>query len=615
MKVLQSLKENYLIVSILALGAFLRFYKLDFQSIWLDEIHTINEANPKSSLSEVYTSITTSEQMPPIYFYTVYILFKLFGYTAFVARLYSAIIGVCGIYSIYLLGKEMFNKRVGIIAMILISVNYFQLYYSQEARPYIFLFLFTTLSFCYLIRYIKKPTLKNVLLYGIISILMLYSHFFGLFVFFAQYLILLLFLILSEDRKKFFLNCLASGVLTLILYSPAIKILIKVSQIKEFWIPAPTLEVYTLVFKEFFGNSELILALMGFLFVFYLIRLAKEKDTPITYKSIIENKTIFSFVILIPWIVIVILIPLIRSYLSIPMIISRYFITVLPAIIILIAIAINQFNNKIIKVGIISIFVVFSITDIIVVKKYYRVVNKSQFREVTQFIVDNNKNNEPVVTSLSWYFPYFLNNDKVKTNIVDKKLDDYVNEMMQDSTKRKPFWYVDAHGRPFNLEDAKQKYLQDNFEVADNVDLYDAWTKHYILLSKDSKYVDIKKYGSLKSQNGARIKYWIDKFNVMANEVEIFGWAYIENQAANNSKIQVVFISQGIANKIQTQSVQRVDVTNSVGNKFNLDNSGFQTKFETIKLEKGEYKLGILIQDKSKGKEGLVLTDKVFTKQ
>ena len=614
MKTIQLLKENYLLIGILVLGAFLRFYKLDFQSIWLDEVHTMNEANPKVAFSDLYGVIMSGEQMPPLYFYTLYFLFKIFGYTAFIARLYSAIIGVVGIYSIYLFGKEIFNKRVGIIASALISVNYFQLYYSQEARPYVFLFLFTTLSFCYLIRYIKVPTIKNALFYGAIAALMLYFHFFGLFVLLSQCFTLLLFLILSEEKKKFFLNSLAAGILILILFIPAIKIFIKVTEIKEFWIPAPTLDVYTLVFKEFFGNSELLLTLMGFLFVLYLIRLAKEKDTPITYNSIIKNKTIFSFVILIPWIVIVILIPLIRSYLSIPMIISRYFITVLPAIIILIAIAINQFNNKIIKVGFISIFVIFSVTDIIVVKKYYRVVNKTQFREATQFIIDNNKNKEPVVTSLGWYFPYFLKNDKVNMTIIDKSLEIYVNEMMLDSTKKKAFWYVDAHLRPYKLSEPAQKFIDDNFIIDNNIDLYDAWAKHFIITSSSPIRVDISKYNPLLDRNGDLINFSIENFTTNPNKIILSGWAYFPDKAATQSKIDIVLIDNGKATKLPTQKVKRDDVTSYFKSNVDISNSGFSSKIDLTKIQKGNYRIGILINNKELGKEGLVLTDKTFSK-
>ena len=41
------IKENGVLLIIIFLATFLRFYHLDFQSIWLDEIHTMIESDPK----------------------------------------------------------------------------------------------------------------------------------------------------------------------------------------------------------------------------------------------------------------------------------------------------------------------------------------------------------------------------------------------------------------------------------------------------------------------------------------------------------------------------------------------------------------------------------------
>ena len=85
--------------------------------------HTMNEANPNAGFFDLYTIITGGEQMPPHYFYSLYFIFKIFGYHTIVARLYSAIIAIVSIYAIYLLGKEMFSKKTGLIAAIILCVN------------------------------------------------------------------------------------------------------------------------------------------------------------------------------------------------------------------------------------------------------------------------------------------------------------------------------------------------------------------------------------------------------------------------------------------------------------------------------------------------------------
>ena len=618
MKVIQYIKQKYILISILLFGAILRFYHADFQSVWLDEIHTLNEANPNLSWTEFYNSLLASDPHPPLYFAFMHVLFSIFGYKTLVLRLFSAILGIASLHALYILGKEMVNKKVGLIASFLLCINYFHLYYSQDGRPYIFLILFTIISFYRLIIFIKTPNNRNAIWHGVFAALMVYGHFFGLIALFSQYIILLFFFILVEKqiRLRFFIYLFISGIITLILYIPALGLFIKSVRIKEFWIPTPTLEVYTLIFKEFFGNSELILALAGIILLSYFIKLAKEKDFSISYKSIIENKTIFNFILLISWIVIVLLIPLIRSYLSIPMIISRYFIVILPSILLILAIGIYQIRNKMIRIIILILFFIFSITDIVIIKKYYQTIVKAQFRESTNFIIQNNLDNTSVVSSLGWYMPYFLKNEKVNYKIIDKPLETYLNEMQQDSTKIKPFWYIDAFGREYNLSEKSQNFIDNNFYIKNNYDGFQAWTKHFILLKDVPKTLDISKFKDVQTYNGDGFMYNIEILEYNNNNVKVIGWAYFDKQEATKSVIDIILIKEEdqIANRLQTQKVKRTDVTIYFKSDFDLSNSGFSATYNTSSLESGKYQIAIYLLNEETKKEGLVLTDKFIEK-
>lgn len=618
MNILNKLKNNYWLLAILAFGSILRFYHIDFQSPWLDEIHTLNESNPNISFFDLYDVIMSGEQMPPLYFYLLYFIFKIFGYTIFVARTFSALLGVFSLYSIYLLGKELVNKRVGLISAFILGVNYFHLYYSQEARPYVLLMLFTIFSFYKLVVYVKKPNIKNALLYGLFAGLMINSHFFGLFTLFTQCFILLIFLILSEktNKKTFFINSFLAGILVLILFIPAIKIFIKVTEIKEFWIPAPTIDAYTLVFREFFGNSELILCFIGVFLFFYFIKISKVKDFPISYERVVKDKEVFAFLILISWTVITILIPLVRSYLSTPMIISRYFIVVLPAIVLLLSIGLQQFKNKIIQIGLLILFLVISLVDIFVVKNYYNGVFKAQFREATSFIKENNDKLEPVVSSLDWYLPYFFNNESKNQEIIGKTLDLFVAEMYSDSTKIKPFWYLDGHGREFNPNDETLDFLNKYFYVENNYDAFQAWTKHFILLKDVPKTIDISSYKEIKLINGDLFIFNIENFEFDNDNLKVSGWAYFENQESLKTVINIVLVKEETTSalRLNTQKVNRPDVTKYFNSSYSIDHSGFQSNLDISNLDEGKYKIAIFLQNKETRKEGLIITDKEIEK-
>jgi positive regulator of sigma E activity len=80
------------------------------------------------------------------------------------------------------------------------------------------------------------------------------------------------------------------------------------------------------------------------------------------------------------------------------MIISRYFISVLPAAILILAIAIANIKVHKIQLIVIVIFVIASLTDLIAVKDYYNKISKTQYREITQNIIQKNKKNAIIVS-------------------------------------------------------------------------------------------------------------------------------------------------------------------------------------------------------------------------
>ena len=490
MKVVQYLKENYWLLAILFLGAILRFYKLDFQSIWLDEIHTMIESNPKISFKESYDITAFREQMPHLYFLSIKIFSTIFGHTTFVVRMFSALIGVLSIYSIYLLGKEIKDHKTGLISAVLLSVNYFHIWYSQEARPYGLFALMAILSFYRLAIFIKRSTLKTALLYGVFAALMIDTHFFGLFILVSQAFILLFFLfdLPKQERISFFKLSVLSGFITILLWLPSLKIFSSVMKIKSFWIQPPTLDVYTQLFKEFFGNAEAVLLIVFLVTTYYFIRLfgqKKEKGT-----STKQNGMLFSFVILATWIFITLFIPLVRSYIDVPMIISRYFIGVLPAVILILAIGISGIRSNLVQKSVVLFLIIASLTDIIVIKDYYNKTSKTQFREITEIILKRNKDKEKVVSSFGWLMSYFLNEDSTNTPLlnnasgnniaVDSSLENYIALMKDKSIPMQSFWYLDGNSKPYKLTPEEETFLNDNFTLESSIEKFDTWTKHYV---------------------------------------------------------------------------------------------------------------------------------------
>ena len=463
----------------------MRLWKIDFQSLWLDELHTMNESDPDIGWKDMLFYLKCCDQHPPLYFFLARISFELFGHTEISARLISAISGTVSIWGMYLLGKEILNRNLGLIAAVLTSVNFYNLYYSQEARGYILAFLFATFSFLFLIRLLKKMNVKSSILYSVFSLLLLYSHYYSLFVLASQIaiIILLFFFTKKIDRKSYIKCFLLSGLIVAGGYLPWLPHLQAISNIQSFWVPPVPITFFYDFFFEYFGHMKFLKPILLALLMVYAFKVlyAEKKLASNPVKS---NPLWFSFIVLSIWIIVTYLIPFLRSLLVVPMLFPRYTIVVLPAFLIIIAYGIELINFKPVKMFVLSAFIIISLITIIISRRYYSKVLKSQFREMTQFVVENNKENYPIINELvSWHHQYYFKKYKFKPTMLEGKKVSIVDSILNSADPKyqvKGFWIVGAHGdQPLTSE--QKKGLDTAYVMTLEHAFHDAWAELYTL--------------------------------------------------------------------------------------------------------------------------------------
>jgi mannosyltransferase len=483
MKFLDKLKENKWLALILVLATILRLYHLDFQSLWMDEIYTMNVSNPKNSFATIISEVNQKEGFPYLYFILIKIFLGVFGYTGLVARSFSAILGIISVYLIYKLGKEVYCKKTGLYAALLLTFSEFAIYYSQEARPYSFYLFGSILVFYGFVRFLKTPNLQNAIFYGLLAGLLLNISFFGFVILLSHAFIVLsyFFIILKEDRLNFIKNSTISGIITLVMFAPNYLKIKTLLCLKAGWIPPPSSESLQLVFKELLSSSEITLFIFVTLFLNYVIVIFKEKET-MSIEENINNKKVFSFVLLFSWIFTYIIVFLLKSYLNSSILVSRYLTCLLPALLLIIAISINEIKNTKIRFLTFLCLISFMWINTDIVRKYYDIPNKTQYRESSNFVLENNKNNNDVYTNQMYWFNYYFSLKENKFSFIEKPtLEFLINEMIQNPTKKKDFWYVSASSAPEKLSGASQKYLDDNFIIQNKKDFYYSAAYEYVL--------------------------------------------------------------------------------------------------------------------------------------
>ncbi|MDI1317575.1 glycosyltransferase family 39 protein [Flavobacterium sp.] len=613
MKIINWLKNNKLLLAIVAFGAVLRFYKLDNQSLWIDELFSMNVANPKNDFRFIYTFLRDHDPHPPLYYFLIHLFFLLFGYTTLVLKLFSTLVGVLGIFSIYYLGKKMVNKQVGYIGAILVSVNYFHIYYSQEGRMYTLLFLTTCIAIYSFFVFIKKSTYQTMILFIIGSSLMIYSQFFGVFVLFSMYIILLYTIIKSDlkERGTRLRMTIIAGIVTVVLYIPSIIIILFNPKRESIWIQPPTWSTFESIFKEFFGFSQIlnfiIIALFIIGLILYFIK-HKKQQVKNGISPLISPEGILITILLIT-----VILPVVYSKLLLPIVVSRYYICILPAVLILLAIAINNFKNNNVKILILIIFCFFSIKNLIIDKAFYTSFYKTQFKQAVNYMVQETPNDIIVSKLGDFYLRFYLDENNYNKPVIENDINNYVSSIKNDTLNLKNFWYCDGHLPSYMPTNQTQKFIDSYYYIDENVDFFDALIKHYSLKKNYKETLDISMFLPLAERNGNEINFYIEKFEAINNKINFSGWAYLSDQGTESSKTELVVIKENTCRVIFGNKIRREDVTTYFKSQYDLSNSGFSSSFDKNDLEKGNYKIGIYIIDKKNNKKGLVVSDKIFT--
>lgn len=166
----------------LFIGIFIRLYGLDIQSFWYDELFAVTGASSK--FLKMFTDFALLDFSPPLYLFTLFFWVKTFGNAVWIVRLLSAIAGIATLFFGYFLAKKQFDKYIATSFTILLAFSGFAIEYSQEARAYSFLLLFSTiltLLWLNMLKNLGKSNLpiKKVIIYGIMCIMCCFTHYFG----------------------------------------------------------------------------------------------------------------------------------------------------------------------------------------------------------------------------------------------------------------------------------------------------------------------------------------------------------------------------------------------------------------------------------------------------
>ena len=123
----------YSLIFILLLAAFLRFYRIDAQSLWHDEgnSYQMTLKNADRIIGDAAADIH-----PPLYYFLLSAWRVVAGKSEFALRGLSAFFGIVLVTLVYRIGKKSFDETSALASAFFAAIHPALIYYSQEMRMY-----------------------------------------------------------------------------------------------------------------------------------------------------------------------------------------------------------------------------------------------------------------------------------------------------------------------------------------------------------------------------------------------------------------------------------------------------------------------------------------------
>ena len=425
-------KYGVALLAIVLIGFFLRIYQLGTQSIWYDEAYSLWIS--KLAVTQMVQT-TAGDVQPPLYYFLLHYWMIVFGTSASAVRLLSVLFGVLAIPMIYVVGRQLFNKEAGLVGALILALSSFNIWYSQETRMYSLMVFLTLLSMFFFLCFLQRSALAVSAGYVLSTVLLLYTHYYGVFVVIAQNIYIVTFLVISKQRTYKLRHWVGLQAIVLALFAPWMVVLSSQSFAGPgAWLTKPTASTLIYAFIRYSGTALLWAAMLSALFlglsVFSLfahqkVRGAMDWKAPLksleSYSWEVRIQDLTPVYFLAVWLFAINLIPFVVSLVSTPIYVDRYVIAGSAALYLLVAKGIRNINYKPTKLAVIGVVAVLSVASL---PSYYFGVTRPQTREATSLIDANFKNGDVVLVYPSEYqiaFNYYNNKTDVAANMISSQ--------------------------------------------------------------------------------------------------------------------------------------------------------------------------------------------------
>jgi len=449
---------------ILGLALILRFFQLTESGLWTDEAFSVNVA--RLPFWEMCRKIAWDGVHPPFFYFLLHPWILLFGDSEAAVRSLPVLYGVLAVLLMYAVAARLYSRPVGLVAAFLLATSSFYIFYSQDIRMYMFMAPPALVSFYALYRLVFDRRLIIYGVYFLSTLVLLYTHIFGVFYVLTQNVYYLGLMVLGREKRPKLSHWIALQSATVLAFVPWLPFVYDKMQRQRdrgtFWLQAPDFDAIILLFGSFIGSNLGLIASVIILITaagFAVRRVWRRRRRLFTADQFRKEG------LLVLWAFLPIIVTALYSILVDPILYPRYVLPSAIPIFILLAYAIVTWAQASARKSAIAATLLVSLTAYQLYMYYADDIRANHYRlphdwrSATAYLV-NNSDEDTIIICPGTCHPldYYLRSANIRKEMVPvlvnggRRLDARKQKLVETIVGYENVWFVTVAGRdPDNI--------------------------------------------------------------------------------------------------------------------------------------------------------------------
>ncbi len=413
-----SLRLDYVLLGVILLvAAVLRLWKLGQVPFMHDEFSALFRLRFDNFHDLIQYGVTEGDSHPAGVQVFLYYWTKLVGWNELWVKLPFALMGIASVFLIYVIGKQWFNRKTGLLAAAFFAVSQLTVFYSQLARPYsagLFFVLLMTFFWNKILFGPKKPSVGICIGFAVSACLAALAHNFSA----AQAgLIFLtgLFFLKKERRLAYWLG----GIGAVVLYAPHLPVFYYQTFVNGGiggWLAKPK-STFIIDFLQYTTNyAPLFMFAMGVVIVLpFLLQKPEKRAYPVRWAAVV-------------WFVVNFAVAFIYSLLREPIIQYSTLIFCYPFLVLML-LSFHRNNSMTMTQTVIAVLAILFIgaSSLITNRQHYDLMYNQGYDQIAQRMQEDNDSNTDIrfaTATLKTQFPEFY---QAQTTVTQRTIFDEEN--------------------------------------------------------------------------------------------------------------------------------------------------------------------------------------------